>query len=174
MILKNTILLTILAIAFSSMNTLAEKSVDELLVILAYPKEAKISDKSCSFFLKNKNSVCMDGVVELLYEVGEVLTGNYSEKEIDIIDFVHHSGFPGYLSEFPVYLALIKKDEHYFLGQAARLESINEIEWVCGDDLNPLVLDNSVKAPPYVNVGIDECFKGVEFLELKKYFKEFK
>ena len=145
---------------------------DEILVIVAYPKEAKISDKPCHFFTKDKKNVCIDGVIELVYRVDEVIAGDYNKKRISIIDFVHSSGFPEYLTEYPVYLALVKRNGIYILVQYAKHRFIGEKEWICGKELNPLIYDTSAKAPPYVESAERTCPKGVEIQKLKTYFSD--
>ncbi|MCJ8274495.1 MAG: hypothetical protein MJK04_34495 [Psychrosphaera sp.] len=148
-----------------------------MLVMLAPPKEAKLSDKSCYDYIRDlpvevgKTRVCMGGVVELKYEVDEILHGNYKGEYIDIIDFYDAGGFPIYLKESTIYLALIKENGHYFLAHHARFVGVEALAFVCGENLNPFVVDDSKHAPPYRKVPPKSCNKAVEFEELKRYFK---
>lgn len=106
------------------------------LAIIAFPKEAKISDNSCSHYLNNKTQYCHDGVIELVYEVDEVLNGKYDEDKIKIIDFVHKSGFPNYLAEFPLVMILKQENGYYFLVNNAKIMDLGDAEGVCIDGLS--------------------------------------
>lgn len=132
------------------------------LVVLAFPKEAKISDNSCTHYLKDKSQYCHDGVIELRYEIDEVLSGHYDKKSIDIIDFVHQSGFPTYLKEFPIVFSLIRENGYYFLAYDAKLLDFGENEGVCADSFIKNVPEESL-----VKVQNDDnCSVGIE---LEKY-----
>jgi len=136
---------------------------NEKLVILAFPKEAKISDKSCTHYLKDKSQYCHDGVIELKYDIGEVLFGNYDKKIIDIIDFVHQSGFPPYLKEFPIVFSLMRENGYYFLINDAKLLDFGESEVVCADRFRSRVPEASL-----INVKKDNsCRVGIELEEFK-------
>lgn len=144
---------------------------DETLIILAYPKEIRISDKSCSEFLKDSANICMDGVIELKYEVDEVISGRFDDKTISIIDFYHSNGFPKYVTEYPVYFTLRKNGDTYFLVNDAKLIDGKEEFWICGSNLDPNVSDGHADEPPYKELNSDTCKKGVELERLKKYFQ---
>tara|TARA_B100000700_G_C14752223_1_gene718115 strand:+ start:254 stop:751 length:498 start_codon:yes stop_codon:yes gene_type:complete len=106
------------------------------LAIIAFPKEAKISDNSCTHYLKNKTQYCHDGVIELVYEVDEVLNGKYDEDKIKVVDFVHKSGFPSYLTEFPLVMILKQENGYYFLVNNTKIIDLGDTEGVCIDGLS--------------------------------------
>lgn len=130
----------------------------ETLVVIAFPKEARISDKSCSHYLKDKSQYCHDGVIELRYEIDEILFGKYDEKFINMIDFVHQSGFPTYLKEFPIVFSLAKENGYYFLTHYLKLFDFGETEGVCADGFRSKVPEASlikVKKDISCSVGIE-------------------
>lgn len=148
---KFLILIVLVSISLKSLGS-------ESLVVLAFPKEAKISDKSCTHYLKDKSQYCHDGVIELRYEIDEVLFGNYDKKSIDIIDFVHQSGFPTYLKEFPIVFSLVRENGYYFLTYDAKLLDFGESEGVCADSFRSKVPEASlmkVKNDSSCSVGIE-------------------
>lgn len=136
---------------------------EENLVVLAFPKEAKISDKSCSYYLRNKTKYCHDGVIELKYEIDEVLSGKYDNKSIKIIDFVHHSGFPAYLREFPIVLSLVRDNGYYFLVHDIKLLDLGENEGVCADKIK----QNIPKSKLIKVTGDSSCEVGITLRDYK-------
>lgn len=156
---------------------LNEAQKPELLIIFATPTAAKKSEKSCRDFIytpkeeAEKQSFCLEGVIELTFEVDEIIYGQFKGEVIDVIDFHHSISFPQYLIEGGSYFALVKNNGHYILAQSAKYLSKGEFEWVCGKSLNPFVADKSFNAPPYTKIQAIDCLQGVELEELKRYFK---
>ncbi|MCJ8274496.1 MAG: hypothetical protein MJK04_34500 [Psychrosphaera sp.] len=157
-------------------SELIEAQKPELLIILATPTAAKKSEKSCRDFTGSakkeaEQSFCLEGVIELTFEVDEIIYGQFKGEVIDVIDFHHSISFPQYLIEGGSYFALVKDNGHYILAQSAKYLGKGEFEWVCGKNLNPFVADKSFNAPPYTKIKEIDCLQGVELEELKRYFK---
>ena len=153
---------TLISILLFVVSFIAESK--DSLVVIAFPKEAKISDYSCSHFLKNKDEFCHDGVVELKYEIDEILLGEYEGKFIQVIDFVHKSGFPSYLQEFPIVFFLEKENGYFFLSNQSKTIDMGELEGVCLDGLSNF---NSIKKGEFIEVKNDICSKAIEIEKFK-------
>jgi hypothetical protein len=70
-----------------------------------------------------------------------------------------------------IYLALIKKNDIYFLSRTGVLRDVGNEEWICGEQLNPFAEDDSPQAPPYGVAKENECDKGVELKRMKNYLR---
>lgn len=154
----------------------AGKKNAETIFTIAYPLSARFSEKTCNEFLPKETqseyiNVCMDAVLELEFELGDVFYGKYEGETVNVIDFVHSGGFPRYLTETSIYLVLIKEKHTYFLAKTAYLRDVGDEEWICGKDLNPLIQDASPKAPPYRTSKVSDCAQGVPIEAMKNYLK---
>lgn len=132
----------------------------ETLLVVAFPIEARLSDVSCAEY--SRGQVCSEGVVELEYEIDEVLWGASPDRKLSIIDLVHGPGFPEYITEFPAILWLQRQDNEYLLRGVAELRTHDNNEVVCQvDGYDSIQIEGSI----LFGAENEEC---VEIDELKR------
>lgn len=77
----------------------ASSSFAESLHLVVDPVSAALSKHTCGdYAASGEHSVCLDRVFDVTYRVKQVLSGQFDQPEINVIDFYHGHGLPNHLT----------------------------------------------------------------------------